>query len=295
MKISVVTPTYNRGDLLKKLYQSLVDNLEFEGKIEWIIIDDGSTDNTKEIIEGMIKEEKIEIKYKWQENQGKMKAINQAIEEVTGELTIECDSDDYFCKNVFSMIQKDYEKYKNEKDIYGICYLKYDQKGNNMGGDFKKEKTTMFDLYFKEGETGEKAIVFISEIRKKYKHELEKEEKFVTEARMYHKMDLNYKIIGKNEPIMICEYQKDGYTQNIEKQFKENPFGYYQYFKEILQHDMKGTSFKKRIYVIKHYILFTYLTQNKKSRKEIKNISNKMLYLILYFPGILKSKARFNH
>ena len=164
-------------------------------------------------------------------------------------------------KMLFKLSGEAWKENKDEKNIYGLCFLKQDNNGNNMGKLFKKEKTTMFDLYFKEGEDGEKAIVFYCDIRKKYKHELEKDEKFVTEARMYHKMDKNYQIICINKPIMICEYQQEGYTKNLTKEFKQNPFGYYEYFKEILQMDFKRVSFAKRLYVIKHYILFGHLTK----------------------------------
>lgn len=288
MKISILTPTYNRKKLLKRLYTSLLENSKYEVDIEWLIMDDGSTDNTKEIVKEFIKENKIKIKYYKQENQGKMSAINKLVTEATGDLIIDCDSDDYFTHNAFEIIKEEYNKYKNEENIYGLCFLKYDQNNNNMGNEFKNIKTTMFDLYFKEGETGEKAIVFFSNIRKKYKHELEHNERFVTEARMYHKMDEKYKIICINKPVMICEYQEEGYTKNIAKQFKENPYGYYEYFKEILQRDMKGVNFKKRLYVIKHYILFSYLVK-KYNSKIINGVTNKIVYFLLIIPGILKS------
>ena len=77
----------------------------------------------------------------------------------------------------------------------------------------------MFDLYFKKDIQGEKILVFNANIRKKFKHELEENEKFVTEARMYHKMDDNYKILCINEVIEIGDYQDDGYTQNIVETF----------------------------------------------------------------------------
>ena len=289
MKISVLTPTYNRANLLGKLYESLIKNSKYDIEIEWLIMDDGSTDDTKIIIKKFIVENKIEIKYFEQENQGKMASINKLVEKATGDLIVDCDSDDYFTEDAFKIINEEYKNYKNEKDIYGLCFLKYDQDGKNMGNNFKNKKTTMFDLYFKEGETGEKAIVFFSSIRKQYKHELEHNERFVTEARMYHKMDEKYKMICINKPIMICEYQKEGYTQNILKQFKENPYGYYEYFKEILQKEMKGVTFNKRLYAIKHYILFSYLTEQYNS-KIIKNIMIKIMYFIMLVPGILKSK-----
>ena len=290
MKISVLTPTFNRANLLDRLYKSLVKNKKYIQDIEWLIMDDGSKDNTKSVVEKFKEDNKIEIKYYYQENQGKMIAINKLVGQATGDFIIDCDSDDYFTEDAFKIVKEAFEENKEEKDIYALCFLKYDQKGKNMGNNFKKQKTTMFDLYFKEGETGEKVLVFFSNIRKQYKHQLEKNERFVTEARMYHKMDEKYQMICVNKPIMICEYQEEGYTKNISKQFKENPNGYYKYFQEILQKDMKGVSLKKRLYAIKHYILFSYLTKSKNNLKKIGDLKNKILYLILYIPGILKSK-----
>lgn len=294
MKISVLTPTYNRASLLKNLYDSLIKNSQYGIKIEWLIQDDGSVDDTKTVVEGFKENDNLEIKYFYQENQGKMVAINKLVDIATGDLIVDCDSDDYFTHDAFKIIEQAYEKYKDEKDIYALCFLKYDQEGNNIGSEFKKEKTTMFDLYFKEGENGEKAIVFFSNIRKQYKHELEENEKFVTEARMYHKMDEKYQMICINKEIMICEYQKDGYTKNILKQFKGNPKGYFKYFQEILtEHDMKNVPFKKRLYVIKHYILFTTLTGNKNVLKGVKGALNKFLMILLYIPGRFMTNIRF--
>ena len=102
----------------------------------------------------------------------------------------------------------------------------------------------MFSLYFREGIEGEKILVFDANIRKKYIHELEADEKFITESRMYHKMDLEYDVICINEPIIIGEYKEDGYTKNINKIFKENPLGYYEYFKEVLEMDLGRSSHK---------------------------------------------------
>lgn len=293
MKISVLTPTYNRANILDKLYRSLIENSKEKIELEWLIMDDGSTDKTKEIIQKWQEENKIQIKYYFQENKGKMKALNNLVEKATGEIIIECDSDDYFMTNAFQIIKETFEKYKEEQDLYAFCFLKYNQDGNNMGRLMKTQKTTMFDLYFKDGEDGEKCLVFKSNIRKQYKHQLEKEETFVTEARMYHKMDLDYQILCVNEPIMICEYQKDGYSKNIKEEFKKNPYGYYEYFKEIFEHDMKDVKWKKRLYTIKHYILFTCLTKKKNAGKYVKGNFNKMLYNVLYIPGMLKTKKRF--
>ena len=294
MRISVLTPTYNRANLLERLYASLVQNSKFGIEIEWLIIDDGSTITPKEIVDRFIVENKIIIKYFEQENKGKMEAINYLVQKATGDLIVDCDDDDYFTENAFKIIKSTYEKNVNTNDCYAMCFLKYNQNQENMGKQFQEEKTTMFDLYFKQGEDGEKALVFFSEIRKKYKHELVNGERFVTESRMYHKMDLTNNIICVNEPIMICEYQKDGYTKNIINEFKQNPFGYYEYFKEIFEHDMNNMIFSKRLYVIKHFILFTYLTKNKNSLNKVRGLLNRLLYIALYIPGIVKTRIFLN-
>ena len=298
MKISILTPTYNRANLLDKLYASILVNSNSCNniQIEWLVMDDGSIDNTKRVVEEYSKERIIDVQYFHQDNKGKMVAINELVKKATGDLIIECDDDDFFTKDAFKIIEQSLKECKDMGDVYALVFLKYTTKGKNMGNNFIEDNypSTMFDLYFKEGENGEKALVFFADVRKKYKHELEHNEKFVTEARMYHKMDVKYKMICINKPIMICEYQKDGYSKNIIKQFKNNPYGYYKYFQEILEKDMKGVKFSKRLYVIKHYILFGKLINAKKSLNKIMSTKNKILYCLLYVPGRIKTKMKFD-
>ena len=108
-------------------------------------------------------------------------------------------------------------------------------------------------------------------------------------------MDLKYKIKCFNEPIMICEYKEDGYSKNIIETFKKYPYGYYKYFEEMFTHNMKGVLLKKRLYLIKHYILFSVLTK-KKFKEMIKNvfgIKNKLLVTLLYLPGKIVTRQKF--
>lgn len=295
MRISVLTPTYNRGKLLNRLYYSLVKNLKFGIEIEWLIMDDGSTDETENIVKEFKEASNLEIKYYKQNNQGKMAAINNLVEHVTGQYMIDCDSDDYFTDNAFKYMKEKIESLKEEKNIYGLCFLKFDTKGQNIGKAFTKKRTTLFDLHFKENDQGERAILFISNIRKQYKHKLEDGEKFVTEARMYYEMDEKAELLCFNLPIMICEYQESGYTKNLEKQFKENPKGYFKFFQEILGRNMKGVLWEKRMYAIKHYILFATLTKQKYDLRKIKGFYNKLLIIILWIPGKMKTKRTFKY
>lgn len=264
MKLSILTATYNRAYCLEKVYESIEQNKAISRlEIEWIIVDDGSNDVTKSIVEKFISKNKIDIKYVYQKNSGKMSAINKAIEIATGDLIVDCDSDDFFLKDAFKTIEQEAAKLFKNNNLYGLCFLKQDLLGNISGKMFPENymESTMFDLYFKHNIEGEKILVFNSKIRKRYKHELENGEKFVTEARMYHKIDEIYKILCINETIEIGDYREDGYTKNILETFKKYPYGYYKYFKEILQRGMTGIRFSKKIYILKHFFLFFILKQ----------------------------------
>jgi hypothetical protein len=97
-----------------------------------------------------------------------------------------------------------------------------------------------------------------------------------------------------NKEIMICEYQNSGYTNNISKIFKNNPKGYYKYFRELLSFNLSNVPFKKRLYMIKHYILFCTLLK-KSYFDSIKNVNgsfNKLLVSLLYIPGNVLTKIK---
>lgn len=292
MKFSILTATYNRAKYLPKLYKSIVDNIDEDYEIEWIIMDDGSTDNTEEVCKSFVDEKNLVVKYYKQENQGKMQAINNLAKYVSGELWIECDSDDYFVKNALKIIAKKSTMLQENKNLYALVFLKNENTSKLSGNKFPFEDkdTTMFDLYFKHGVIGEKIIVFNSEIRKKYQYIIELGEKFCTEARMYHQIDLKYSVRCYNQVVIEGEYQSDGYTKNIQKIFFESPKGHYEYFKEIFEHDMKDVSIKKRVYAIKHLILFSNIVNRNIDINNIKGNLNKFIILLAWFPGKIKSK-----
>ena len=297
MKISVLTPTYNRAEDLEKLYTSLVVNSNSNIEFEWLVMDDGSTDRTKVVVENFIKQNIVNIKYFYQENQGKMSAINNLMKEVTGDIVFTCDSDDYLITGAFDIIKKYADRLLNDDTVYALVFLKKSEHGKISGRKFSESlhRSDMFSLYFRENMTGEKVLVFKTEIRKKFKHELEADEKFVTESRMYHKMDRDYDIIGINEALEIGDYRSDGYSKNILATFTNYPLGYYMYFKEILEKDFAGVSFSKRMYVYKHYILFTYLADQKLNINNINGTFNKLMVLLLWAPGTIIAKKKFNN
>ena len=191
MKLSILTATYNRGKYLQKLYDSIKANLKYNLNCEWIIVDDGSNDDTKKYIKQFIDENIISIIYYYQKNNGKMSAINEAVKLASGSLMVDCDSDDYFVPDAFQKIEKNANRLLENENLYGMVFLKKENNGTISGKEFKGQGkiTSMFDLYFKDDVQGEKIIVFNGKIRKMYFHKLEHNEKFITEARMYHQMD----------------------------------------------------------------------------------------------------------
>lgn len=291
MKISVITPTYNRKDTLGKLYNSILNNLQCDIEIEWLIMDDGSTDGTEEYIQKFKEEKKFCIKYYKQENQGKMKAINNLVPYADSDFLVECDSDDYFTENAFKTIKNNCIL---KEKIYAYVFLKSNEKNEIIGNEFKSNnfKSKMFDLYYKQGINGDKALVYNTKIRKQYKYKIEEGENFSTEARLHHEIDEKYDVLCFNEIVMICKYQEDGYSKNIKNIFKKNPNGYFKFFEEMLKKDFSGVKWEKRIYIIKHYILFKYLSKQKMDLRKTSFV-NKLLIFILYIPGIIKSYVKF--
>lgn len=295
MKISVLTSTYNREKEIERLYNSLLINSNSEVDFEWLIMDDGSTDNTKIIIQNFIEQNLIDIKYFYQENQGKMTAINKLVEKMTGDICLTCDSDDYLVTGAFDIIKKYSSRLLDDETVYALCFLKSDEKGIISGNTFPEDlhRTDEFSMYFREKMDGEKNLVFDSKIRKQFKHEIEDGERFVTEARMYHKMDEKYDVIGINKVLEIGDYRDDGYTKNYLKIFKENPKGFYCFFKEILEKNLAGVTFSKRKYIYKHYILFAVLSNQKNAILNVNGFINKVIIAILWIPGKILTKQKF--
>ena len=295
MKISVLTTTYNRCEELEKLYTSLVVNTQSGVDFEGLIMDDGSTDKTKVIVQNYIKQNIFHIEYYYQKNQGKMAAINNLMEHVNGDICFTCDSDDQLTVNCMDIIKKNASKLLDDETVYALLFLKKVNKKKISGNKFPENdhRSDMFSLYFREQITGEKILVFKTAIRKKYRHELEADEKFITEARMYHKMDLDNDVICINQAIEIGDYKNDGYTQNIKKTFVESPMGYFMYFKEILDMDLKDVTFDKKKYIFKQYILFANLAERDHAILMVNGLKRRLLLAILWIPGTIKTRRMF--
>ena len=244
MKFTVFTPTFNRKELLEKLYKSLQKQTYTD--FEWLIVDDGSTDGTGEKVKEFLEESKLDIKYFYKENGGKQRAYNFATDKANGELFICLDSDDEYVENGFETILKYWEKYEKNREIAGMGYLSMYPDGEIIGSSFPEKEmiSTQFDIYNKYGVKGDKGLMFRTEIIKKYKFPIFDDEKFITEAVVYNRICEKYKMVYVNEKIEIKEYQEDGLTAKYNNLLLRNPKGQALYHNEI---NFQNLTFKQKI------------------------------------------------
>ena len=279
MKFTVFTPTFNRKELLEKLYESL-QKQTFKD-FEWLIVDDGSTDGTKEKVEEFLSEKKLEIKYYFKENGGKQRAYNFATEKANGELFICLDSDDEYVENGLEIILKYWKKYEKNSDIAGMGYLSTYPNREIIGSSFPEKEmiSTQFEIYNKYGVKGDKGLMFRTEIIKKYKFPVFEDEKFITEAVVYNRICKKYKMVYVNEKIEIKEYQEDGLTAKYNNLLLRNPKGQALYHNEI---NSQKLTFKQKILNNAVYYKFCKVAGYKfgKIFKESKN----KLFLIFAIP-----------
>ena len=238
VKFTIFTPTYNRKELLTKLYGSLKKQTYKD--FEWIVVDDGSSDGTKEIVQNFIDEKKLDIKYYYKENGGKQRAYNYGAEKACGELFICLDSDDEYVADGLEIIEKYWKKYEQNEEIAGMGYLSVYPNEKVIGTEFPENEmiATQFDIYNKYKVKGDKGLMFRTSVIKKYPFPVFYEEKFITEAIVYNRISEKYKMLYVNEKIEIKEYQEDGLTSGYNDLLLRNPKGQALYHNEKNRHYM---------------------------------------------------------
>ena len=218
MKITVFTPTYNRGYIIEKLYKSLQQQTSTD--FEWLVIDDGSSDHTEELFNTWRSEKNpFAIRYYKTENGGKHRAINKATDLAKGELFFIVDSDDYLVDDALESIIKWDKSIENKESFCGISGNRGKNKAEFIGTTFEGEYIDATSLERSQYNiTGDKAEVFYTDILKRYKFDEIDGEKFITEATVWDRMaNDGYKIRWFNKTIYICDYLEDGLTQNLKR------------------------------------------------------------------------------
>lgn len=225
--LTVFTPTYNRAHLLPRLYESLCRQTSKD--FLWLLIDDGSTDDTKEWIEKWKEEGKIEIEYSYKENGGMHTGHNAAYRLIKTELNVCIDSDDYMPDDAIEKIMKEWDNIADKSNIAGIIGLDADKNGEIIGTKIPENLTkgSLMDLYNKHKVKGDKKLVLRTDIVREYPEYPEYEgEKLVPLGILYMMMGRDYDFVYKNEVYCIVEYQEEGSSHTIFKQYKQSPRGF---------------------------------------------------------------------
>ena len=235
MIITIFTPTYNRAYSLPRLYQSLCEQTWKD--FEWIIVDDGSTDNTEDLIKEYILENKISIQYIKQTNGGKHRATNNGVKLAKGELFFIVDSDDYLTADAVQWIESEYQDIQSYSEYAGLSgiltYLNGEKAGG--GGYFSPIDCNAIDIRIKHHVKGDLSEIFRTDVLKEFPFPEIVGEKFCPEALVWDRIATKYIMRFVHKGIYVCEYLPDGLTAKITKIRMQSPVASCLHYSEYLQ------------------------------------------------------------
>lgn len=293
--LTVFTPAYNRAHTLTRTYKSLLkqDCKDFI----WLIIDDGSSDNTADLVrEWQKKENGFKIQYIYKENGGMHTAHNTAYEKIETELNVCIDSDDELAEGAVSCILKIWSEIDHTK-YAGIVGLDADMNtGEIIGTQFSNNmRETTLQEFYAAGGLGDKKLIYRTDIMKNLPpYPVFLGEKYVSLGWKYQLCDQKYKLITTNTVLCNVEYQVDGSSMNMLRQYWQNPKG----FAFIRKENMKYIKNPKRNFIdCIHYVSSSIIGKNKRFLIE----SPKKIMTVLAIPlGVLltiyiKTKIKLNN
>ncbi len=250
IRLTIFTPTYNRAYILPKLYESLKGQTNKD--FIWLVIDDGSTDNTEEVVNKWKNDETtFEINYVKKENGGKNTAIDLSNQICTTDYIVCIDSDDQFSSGAVEDIYKEIDIVGKMEDVCGIVTRRAHFDGNPFGQNWTNEeyeKLYFYELGEKYNYWAETCLVFKTNIAKQYHFPTIKGEKFITESVYYNQFMYKYKMLVSKNIYYYAEYIADGYTNQGMKLFYKNPKGYLYSIKQNLYYARKlKKSLKSRL------------------------------------------------
>lgn len=249
--LTVFTPSYNRAYILPQLYQSLLSQTSMD--FEWVIVDDGSTDGTDELVRKfeMFEEfegvERFPVRYFKQENGGKHRAINRGVKEANGELFFIVDSDDYLTPDAVEWIANQWNEVKNSesereshsKPFAGLSGIRITPDGKKIGGDtdFGTIDATSMEIREKYHVQGDLAEVFRTEVLREIPFPEYEGEKFCPEAMVWNKIAQKYNLRFVHHGIYVCDYLPDGLTSRIVKVRHQSPLASMTFYSELMGYE----------------------------------------------------------
>lgn len=224
--ITILTPTYNRASLLPRLFDSLLrqTNKDFE----WIVVDDGSTDDTREVVANL--KEKcggaFPMGYVYKANGGKHMAINIGAERARGELLFIADSDDLLTDDALETVANSWHDISDDKSFAGIAGLDITMDTREVIGSGLPQEhidCNAIDIRYRHHVTGDMKEVFRTEVLREFPFPEFAGERFCPEQLVWFRMARRYRLRYINKPIYIADYQPDGITAGITRARMRNP------------------------------------------------------------------------
>lgn len=247
--ITVFTPTYNRKYKLPQLYKSLCEQTCKD--FVWLIVDDGSSDGTEELVRSWMEDHELEIQYHYQQNGGKMRAHNKGAELCETEYFVCIDSDDYLSspsviKDTLGFLEQNKELLERD-DVSGV--VSYRKMLSGSQGKFPENVKLATLTELNAGYRGETTLMFKTDVLRLYPFPVVEGEKFLTENFVYDQLDERYKLLVFPYYSQDCEFHPDGITSNAWDVLYKNPKGYRMYYNQCIKLKKGSKSHNMRMYI----------------------------------------------
>lgn len=235
--LTIITPTYNRGYIINKAFESL--QKQSDTNFIWMIVDDGSTDNTESLVNNFILKSSFQIVYIKQNNGGKHRALNTGIKQITTELTLILDSDDYLLPKAVEIVHLYWREVRENKDVAYMSFLRAYPDGQIIGDNYPEESmiSNHIIMCINGKVRGDKSEVYRTRVLKENLFPEIDGEKFLSEGVVWNKIGKQYKAYYRNLPIYVTEYLEDGLTKSSMKLRLANPIGAMMFANECISYE----------------------------------------------------------
>ncbi|MGV4554347.1 glycosyltransferase family 2 protein [Ornithobacterium rhinotracheale] len=274
--ISILTPTYNRANLLARVFESL--QRQTDKDFEWIIVDDGSTDNTEEIIK-TFSPSTFDLYYFKKENGGKHTAINLGISKAKGDFTLILDTDDHLTPTAIEQLKENIQKI-NDISVVAVATRRINPDGSIVGsGNFEKITSNSLDIRYKHNITGDLVEVFKTDILQKHPFPEIEGERFCPEALIWNRIAQKYKIDFYNYGFYVTEYLPGGLTDKIVKIRMNSPKASMIHYSELASYNIP---LKEKIKATINFWRFSFNDNDWSFKNKLSRVN--LLYSLVGFP-----------
>jgi glycosyltransferase involved in cell wall biosynthesis len=257
MYFTVLTPTYNRAHTLVNVYDCLRNQTLQD--FEWLIVDDGSSDQTEALVQRWLGKAPFPIRYLKKANGGKHTALNLGIREAKGYFTVILDSDDVITPTCLEKFLHHWQALpEGEREQYaGITALCEDQRGRVLGGKFPSDTfdSNAIEITYKHRLAEDRYGIQRTDVMRAFPFPEFQGERFLTESVVWNRIARRYKNRYINEVLCVKEYRADGLTRSVTRHLCKNPMGSSLYYQELLDVTVP-MSFKVRLGIHAYYVRY---------------------------------------